>query len=90
MTDSALEKLAKALSHPTRRRIIAAMAGATQSTSAARLARELDEDLSNVSYHVKELKKFKLVKETGTRQVRGALEHLVKLDAKINLGVVNG
>jgi predicted transcriptional regulator len=43
--------------------------------SPAQVARELEDDVSEVSYHVRKLKEFNCVEEVDNRQVRGAVEH---------------
>jgi hypothetical protein len=42
------------------------------------MARELDEDLSNVSYHTKQLVELDCAELVSTRPVRGALEHFYR------------
>ena len=42
------------------------------------MARELDEELSNVSYHTKQLVEFECAELVSTRPVRGALEHFYR------------
>jgi hypothetical protein len=42
------------------------------------MARELDEELSNVSYHTKQLVGFECAELVSTRPVRGALEHFYR------------
>lgn len=62
------------MSHPLRARILDALAGSPKSPVV--LARELNERLGNVSYHVKVLERAGLVELTATRQVRGTVEHV--------------
>jgi DNA-binding transcriptional ArsR family regulator len=69
----ATEKRIKAMSHPLRASILRILADRT--ASPAEMARELDEDLSNVSYHTKQLVGFECAELVSTRPVRGALEH---------------
>jgi DNA-binding transcriptional ArsR family regulator len=66
--------LAKALSHPLRRRILERMEREGES-SPKELARGLDAPLGNVAYHVHILERLGLVELVRTRQRRGALEH---------------
>jgi DNA-binding transcriptional ArsR family regulator len=66
-----------ALRHPLRRRILRAMADRKQ-TSPRELAEQLDEPLSNVSYHVRTLAELGAVKEVRRRQVRGATQHFYR------------
>ena len=74
------QKYVKAIAHPLRLRILAALEHRTASPSA--LAEELDAPLGNVSYHVRQLHGLgflKLVKETPRR---GAVEHYYRLEAR--------
>ena len=70
ITDPAL---AKALAHPLRTRILAALEGRTASPS--ELAGELDASLGVVSYHVRRITALGLVKLVKSVPRRGALEH---------------
>lgn len=65
-------KLAKALNHPTRTEILAALND--QIASPSELAEVLGIDLPNVSYHMNELRKYGLVEPVKREQVRGALK----------------
>jgi DNA-binding transcriptional ArsR family regulator len=65
--------IARALSHPLRARLLAAFNEKTASPSD--LARELDESLGNVSYHVRILLSLDCIELVRTGQVRGAIEH---------------
>ena len=67
-------KLAKALSHPLRQRILERLS-ADGEASPSQLSHALDEPLGNVAYHVRILHGLGFVELVGTRQVRGALEH---------------
>lgn len=73
ITDPAL---AKALAHPLRTRILAALEGRTASPSD--LAAELDAPLGVVSYHVRRLASLGLVKLAKRVPRRGAVEHYYK------------
>jgi hypothetical protein len=42
------------------------------------IARELEADLKDVSYHVRKLSDFECVEEVENRQVRGAVEHFYR------------
>lgn len=66
----------KAMSHPLRAEILRILAERT--ASPAEMARELDEELSNVSYHAKQLVEFECAELVSTRPVRGALEHFYR------------
>ena len=72
----ATENRIKAMSHPLRAAILRILADRT--ASPAEMARELDEDLSNVSYHTKQLLEFDCAELVSTRPVRGALEHFYR------------
>jgi DNA-binding transcriptional ArsR family regulator len=63
----------KALSHPLRVRILAILEERT--ASPVQLADLLDASLGVVSYHVRTLERFGLVKLVRTNPVRGAVEH---------------
>jgi DNA-binding transcriptional ArsR family regulator len=66
----------KAMNHPIRAAVLAILAERT--SSPAEMARELDEDLSNVSYHTKQLVELECAELVSTRPVRGALEHFYR------------
>lgn len=72
----ATENRIKAMGHPVR---AAALRILTERiASPAEMARELDEELSNVSYHTKQLVEFECAELVSTRPVRGALEHFYR------------
>jgi DNA-binding transcriptional ArsR family regulator len=66
----------KAMNHPVRAAVLRILAERT--SSPAEMARELDEDLSNVSYHTKQLVELECAELVSTRPVRGALEHFYR------------
>jgi DNA-binding transcriptional ArsR family regulator len=70
------ESRIKAMSHPLRAAVLRILADRT--ASPAEMARELDEELSNVSYHTKQLVEFECAELVSTRPVRGALEHFYR------------
>lgn len=72
----ATENRIKAMSHPLRAAILRIVADRT--ASPAEMARELEEELSNVSYHTKQLVEFECAELVSTRPVRGALEHFYR------------
>ena len=72
----ATENRIKAMSHPVRAAVLRILADRT--ASPAEMARELDEELSNVSYHTKQLVEFECAELVSTRPVRGALEHFYR------------
>jgi DNA-binding transcriptional ArsR family regulator len=66
-------KLAKALAHPLRTRVLAALEGRTASPS--ELAEELEVPLGVLSYHVRRLTALGLLKLVKRVPRRGAVEH---------------
>ena len=72
----ATENRIKAMSHPLRAAVLRILVERT--ASPAEMARELDEELSNVSYHTKQLVEFECAELVSTRPVRGALEHFYR------------
>lgn len=64
------KRFAQALNHPLRTEIIAILSDTC--ASPREMADMLDEPLSNVSYHTKELLKLKCVEVVDKEQVRGA------------------
>lgn len=78
------ERLAKAMSHPLRAKLLAMLN--TNPASASDLENQLeDEPLSNISYHVKELLGWKLIEVVGKEQVRGALKTTYRGTTKMQL-----
>jgi DNA-binding transcriptional ArsR family regulator len=73
---NATQNRIKAMNHPVRAAVLAILAERT--SSPAEMARELDEDLSNVSYHTKQLVELECAELVSTRPVRGALEHFYR------------
>lgn len=71
-------QLAKALAHPLRVAILAVLEERTASPS--EIATELDASLGLVSYHVRTLARYGLVKLVDTRPRRGALEHYYRAE----------
>ena len=75
------ERLAKALSHPLRQRILQRLnEGGIRSPN--ELSRELGDPLGNVSYHVRILRVLDCVELVRTEQRRGALEHYYRATAE--------
>lgn len=66
-------KVVKALGHPLRRRILAALDGRVASPS--ELADEFGEQIGNISYHFKTLERLDLIELVETTPRRGAIEH---------------
>jgi DNA-binding transcriptional ArsR family regulator len=75
------ERLAKALSHPLRQRILQRLnEGGVRSPN--ELSRDLGDPLGNVSYHVRILRELDCVELVRTEQRRGALEHYYRATAQ--------
>jgi len=73
-TASAVDsRLAKALAHPLRVQLLAALNEGVASPN--ELAKRLDEPLTNVSYHVRMLHDLGTIELVDTEPRRGALEH---------------
>ncbi len=72
--------LVKALAHPLRVQILGALERRTASPN--ELAEELGAPLGNVSYHMRQLASFGLVKLVRETPRRGAVEHYYKLDVR--------
>jgi DNA-binding transcriptional ArsR family regulator len=70
------QKLAKALAHPLRVRILSSLHKGISSPN--QLAQELNEPLGNVSYHVKTLLEYDCVELVKTEPRRGAVEHFYR------------
>jgi DNA-binding transcriptional ArsR family regulator len=66
-------RLAKALSHPMRTRILAILNERVASPN--EISEMIDERLPNVSYHVRALLELECIELVSTAQRRGAIEH---------------
>ena len=75
------ERLAKALSHPLRQKILQRL-NDNGIKSPNELSRELGDPLGNVSYHVRILRELDCVELVRTEQRRGALEHYYRATAQ--------
>jgi DNA-binding transcriptional ArsR family regulator len=73
-------RIAKALSHPMRARILAILNERVASPN--ELAKELGEGLSQVSYHVKVLSDCECIELVRTEPRRGAVEHYYRATAR--------
>jgi DNA-binding transcriptional ArsR family regulator len=73
-------RIAKALAHPLRVRILNVLDERVASPS--EIAAELDADLGVVSYHVRKLQHLGLLKLVRRKQRRGAIEHFYKSDIR--------
>jgi DNA-binding transcriptional ArsR family regulator len=67
--------LLAALSHPLRRRILRAMPDGDDPVSPGELAAELDQPLTNLSYHVRVLDQCGAVRLVRTERIRGSICH---------------
>jgi DNA-binding transcriptional ArsR family regulator len=74
------QRLVKALAHPLRVQIL--MILNERMASPNELSKELDEGLSQVSYHVKVLKDFECIEMVKTEPRRGAVEHYYRATAR--------
>lgn len=75
------EALIGRLMHPTQLAVIEAMLWVETPLSPAQLVRVFDGQmqLPSVAYHVSRLIDLGVLKRTGTRQVRGAVEHFFRI-----------
>jgi DNA-binding transcriptional ArsR family regulator len=64
------------VAHPLRGKCLTILSDRTASPN--ELARELGEDVGNVSYHVKQLLKMEVIELVRERPVRGAVEHFYR------------
>ncbi len=74
------QRLVKALAHPLRVQILTILN--ERMASPNELSKELEEGLSQVSYHVKVLKDFECIEMTKTEPRRGAVEHYYRATAR--------
>jgi len=74
-------RLFKALAHPLRIEILAILNDRVASPN--ELRKELEEGLSQVSYHIKVLRDFKMIEQVKTMPRRGAVEHYYKATEKV-------
>lgn len=68
--------IAKALAHPLRATLLQLLAEGQASPN--ELANKIDEPLTNVSYHVRQLFELGLLELVDQRPARGALEHFYR------------
>jgi DNA-binding transcriptional ArsR family regulator len=73
-------RLVKALAHPIRVRIMGLLE--QRSMSPKEMAQKLGMPIENVSYHVRQLRDFGLIRLERKRQVRGAVEHYYRAMAR--------
>jgi DNA-binding transcriptional ArsR family regulator len=79
-------RLHKALSHPVRRQILAAL-DSGRIASPAEMANELEVHLANVSYHFQTLLRLDAIELVDTKPVRGALEHFYRSKLRLSKAV---
>jgi DNA-binding transcriptional ArsR family regulator len=77
------QKLVKALAHPLRVEILVILN--ERMASPNELSKELEEGLSQVSYHVKVLKDFECIEMVKTEPRRGAVEHYYRATSRAYL-----
>ena len=70
------ENRIKAMSHPLRAAVLRILS--ERAASPAEMARELGAELSNVSYHAKQLVRFECAELVDIQVARGALEHFYR------------
>jgi predicted transcriptional regulator len=75
---SPMLKLAMAISHPVRFRIITAMNAPERNASPKELAEEFDLDVKRVAYHVRELAELGYLELVDTEPRRGSIEHVYR------------
>jgi DNA-binding transcriptional ArsR family regulator len=73
-------RLVKALAHPIRVRIMGLLE--QRSMSPKEMAGQLGVPIENLSYHVRQLRDFGLIRLERKRQVRGAIEHYYRAAAR--------
>jgi DNA-binding transcriptional ArsR family regulator len=74
------QRLVKALAHPLRVQILTILN--ERMASPNELSKELEEGLSQVSYHVKVLKDFECIEMVKTEPRRGAVEHYYRATSR--------
>jgi DNA-binding transcriptional ArsR family regulator len=70
--------VAKALSHPARIGILRKLGEVGQASPSA-VAADASESLPTLAYHMRELRTVGLIRPSGTRPARGAVEHFYVL-----------
>src|SRR3954454_8019582 len=76
-------RIAKALAHPLRARILQRLG--ERESSPGELATELDAPLAVISYHVRMLREYECVELVRTEPRRGALQHFYRATARPSL-----
>ena len=77
-------RIAKALSHPLRVQILAALSH--RSISPVEFSREFDQPLSDVAYHFRKLEKLECAEIVRTAPVRGSTQHFYRGTTRPLLG----
>lgn len=75
------QNIVKALAHPLRMRILTVLNDRVASPN--ELHKQLEEGLSQVSYHVKVLRDFEMIEQVKTEPRRGAVEHYYRATNKV-------
>jgi DNA-binding transcriptional ArsR family regulator len=75
------QRIVKALAHPMRVQILTILNDRMASPN--ELSKELEESLSQVSYHVKVLNDFECIEMVKTKPIRGAIEHFYRATSKV-------
>jgi DNA-binding transcriptional ArsR family regulator len=75
------QRIIKALAHPLRVEILAILNDRMASPN--ELSKELEEGLSQVSYHIKVLRDFDMIEMVKTEPRRGAVEHYYRASSKV-------
>ena len=91
--DAKVDALTQGLAHPLRRSILYYLvdeANGNKGTSPNELSKALDEPLTNISYHVRQLAQKGLIDLAGTAPRRGAVEHYYKLTQLGRMAVQTG
>jgi DNA-binding transcriptional ArsR family regulator len=75
------QRIVKALGHPLRVRILTVLNDRVASPN--ELHKQLEEGLSQVSYHIKVLRDFEMIEQVKTEPRRGAVEHFYRATNKV-------
>jgi DNA-binding transcriptional ArsR family regulator len=75
------QRIVKALAHPLRVRILTVLNDRVASPN--ELRKQLEEGLSQVSYHIKVLRDFEMIEQVKTEPRRGAVEHFYRATSKV-------
>ncbi len=75
------QRIVKALAHPLRLRILTVLNDRVASPN--ELRKQLEEGLSQVSYHIKVLRDFEMIEQVKTEPRRGAVEHYYRATNKV-------